>query len=169
MQSPDFEILLFAYAYDDGPVNIVDMAGGEKIPYFTVMDLHRPEVVKTAHNAAFEFYCLSKFFRTHIEQWRCTMVHALYCGYPASLDAVGKALNFSQDKRKMSEGRALIRYFCVPCAPTQRNGGRTRNLPKHDPGKWKLFKEYCKQDVFTEREIKRELQRYPVPEAEQKL
>ena len=97
------------------------------------------------------------------------MVHALYCGYPASLDAVGKALNFSQDKRKMSEGRALIRYFCVPCAPTQRNGGRTRNLPKHDPGKWKLFKEYCKQDVFTEREIKRELQRYPVPEAEQKL
>lgn len=169
VQSPDFEILLFAYAYDDGPVNIVDLAGGEKIPYFTVMDLHRPEVVKTAHNAAFEFYCLSKFFRTHIEQWRCTMVHALYCGYPASLDAVGKALNFSQDKRKMSEGKALIRYFCVPCAPTQRNGGRIRNLPKHDPGKWKLFKDYCKQDVFTEREIKRELQKYPVPESEWKL
>ena len=97
------------------------------------------------------------------------MVHALYCGYPASLDAVGKALEFPQDKRKMSEGRALIRYFCVPCAPTKRNGGRTRNLPKHDPGKWKLFKEYCKQDVFTEREIKRELQAYPVPESEQKL
>lgn len=169
VQSPDFEILLFAYAYDDGPVNIVDLASGEKIPYFTVMDLHRPEVVKTAHNAAFEFYCLSKFFHTQIDQWRCTMVHALYCGYPASLDAAGKALNFSQDKQKMSEGRALIRYFCIPCAPTQRNGGRIRNLPKHDPGKWKLFKEYCKQDVFTEREIKRELQMYPVPEPEQKL
>lgn len=169
VQSPDFEVLLFAYAYDDSPVNIVDLASGEKIPYFTVMDLHRPEVVKTAHNAAFEYYCLSKFYHTCIEQWRCTMVHALYCGYPASLDAVGKALEFPQDKRKMSEGRALIRYFCVPCAPTNRNGGRTRNLPKHDPGKWKLFKEYCKQDVFTEREIKRELQAYPVPESEQKL
>ena len=169
VQSPDFEILLFAYAYDDGPVNIVDMASGEKIPYFTLMDLHRPEVIKTAHNAAFEYYCLKKFFETHIEQWRCTMVHSLYCGFPASLDAVGKAMNFSQDRRKMAEGKALIKYFCVPCAPTQRNGGRTRNLPKHDPGKWKLFKEYCKQDVYTEREIKRELGRYPVPESEQKL
>lgn len=169
VQSPDFEILLFAYAYDDGPINIVDMANGEKIPYFTLMDLHRPEVIKTAYNAAFEYYCLSKFFETHIEQWRCTMIHSLYCGYPASLDAVGKAMGFSQDRRKMSEGKALIRYFCVPCAPTQRNGGRTRNLPKHDSGKWKLFKEYCKQDVYVEREIKKELSRYPIPEAEQKL
>ena len=169
VQSPDFEILLFAYAYDDGPVNIVDLANGEKIPYFTLMDLHRPEVVKTAHNAAFEYYCLSKFFETHIGQWRCTMVHSLYCGYPASLDAVGKALGFSQDRRKMSEGKALIRYFCVPCAPTQRNGGRTRNLPKHDPSKWSLFRDYCKQDVFTEREIKNELRRYPLPAQEQRL
>ncbi|WP_346904607.1 DNA polymerase [Faecalicatena contorta] len=169
VQSPDFEILLFAYAYDDGPVNIIDLACGEKIPYFTLMDLHRADVVKTAHNAAFEYYCLSKFFETHISQWRCTMVHSLYCGYPASLDAVGKAMNFSQDRRKMSEGKALIKYFCVPCAPTQRNGGRTRNLPKHDPGKWNLFKEYCKQDVFTEREIKKELDVYPVPESEQHL
>lgn len=169
VQSPDFEILLFAYAYDDGPVNIVDLACGEKIPYFTLMDLHRADVVKTAHNAAFEYYCLSKFFETHISQWRCTMVHSLYCGYPASLAAAGKAMNFSQDRRKMSEGKALIKYFCVPCAPTQRNGGRVRNLPKHDPGKWNLFKEYCKQDVFTEREIKRELDVYPVPESEQRL
>lgn len=169
VQSPDFEILLFAYAYDDGPVNIVDLACGEKIPYFTLMDLHRADVVKTAHNAAFEYYCLSKFYETYISQWRCTMVHSLYCGYPASLDAVGKAMDFSQDRRKMSQGKALIKYFCVPCAPTQRNGGRTRNLPKHDPGKWRLFKEYCKQDVFTEREIKKELDAYPVPEAEQHL
>ena len=141
VQSTDFEILLFAYAYDNGPVNIVDLACGEKIPYFTLMDLHRPDVIKTAHNAAFEYYCLSKFYETHISQWRCTMVHSLYCGYPASLDAVGKAMNFSQDRRKMSEGKALIKYFCVPCAPTQRNGGRTRNLPKHDPGKWNILKE----------------------------
>lgn len=169
VQSPDFEILLFAYAYDDGPINIVDIAAGEKIPYFTLMDLHRPDVIKTAHNAAFEYYCLKKFFETHIEQWRCTMIHSLYCGYPASLEAVGEAMDFPQDRRKMAEGKALIKYFCVPCAPTQRNGGRTRNLPKHDPGKWKLFKEYCKQDVYTEREIKRELDRYPVPESEQKL
>lgn len=169
VQSTDFEILLFAYAYDNGPVNIVDLACGEKIPYFTLMDLHRPDVIKTAHNAAFEYYCLSKFYETHISQWRCTMVHSLYCGYPASLDAVGKAMNFSQDRRKMSEGKALIKYFCVPCAPTQRNGGRTRNLPKHDPGKWNLFKEYCKQDVFTEREIKRELDAYPMPEQEKRL
>lgn len=169
VQSPDFEILLFAYAYDGAAVNIVDMANGEKIPFFTLMDLHRPEVIKTAHNAAFEYYCLSKFFETHINQWRCTMVHSLYCGYPASLDSVGKAMNFSKDRRKMSEGSALIRYFCIPCAPTKRNGGRTRNLPKHDPGKWNLFKEYCKQDVTTEREIKWVLNRYPLPEAEQRL
>lgn len=97
------------------------------------------------------------------------MIHSLYCGYPASLEAVGEAMDFPQDRRKMAEGKALIKYFCVPCAPTQRNGGRTRNLPKHDPGKWKLFKEYCKQDVYTEREIKRELDRYPVPESEHKL
>ena len=80
VQSPDFEILLFAYAYDDNPVQVVDLAQGEKIPYFTVMDLHRPEVMKTAFNAAFEYYCLSKFFETHLEQWQCTMVHAWYCG-----------------------------------------------------------------------------------------
>lgn len=169
VQSPDFEILLFAYAYDDHPVSIVDMANGEKIPFFTMMDLHRPEVKKTAFNAAFEYYCLSKFFETHIEQWECTMVHSLYCGYPGSLDAVGKAMQFESDKRKMSAGKALIKYFCTPCAPTQRNGGRTRNRPEHDSAKWNLFKDYCKQDVVTEREIKRRLQAYPVPEAEHVL
>lgn len=169
VQSPDFEILLFAYAYDDGPVQVVDLARGEKIPYFTVMDLHRPEVEKTAFNAAFEYYCLSKFFETRLEQWRCTMVHGLYCGYPGSLDAVGKAMNFPDDKRKMAEGKALIRYFCIPCAATKTNGGRRRNLPDHDPAKWKLFKEYCRQDVVTEREIKRRLSAHPVPTAEWQL
>ena len=169
VQSPDFEILLFAYAYDDGPVQIVDLKSGERIPYFTVMDLHRPEVIKTAHNAAFEYYCLSKFFETRLEQWRCTMVQALYRGYPASLAAVGEALHFPQEKKKMAEGKALIKYFCVPCKPTNRNGGRTRNLPEHDPAKWKLFKEYCKQDVVTEREIKKALSDYPLPEQEHDL
>jgi DNA polymerase len=169
VQSPDFEILLFAYSYDRGPTQVIDLAQGEKIPYFTVMDLHRPEIIKTAFNAAFEFYCLSKFFETHLEQWRCTMIHSLYCGYPGSLDAAGKALRFSSDKRKMAEGKALIKYFCVPCAPTKRNGGRTRNLPKHEPAKWNLFKEYCKQDVVTEMAVGAELDAYPVPDQEWKL
>lgn len=169
VQSPDFEILLFAFAYDDEPVRIVDLKSGERIPYFTVMDLHRPEVIKTAYNAAFEYYCLSKFFETRLEQWRCTMVQSLYRGYPASLAAAGEALHFPQEKKKMAEGKALIKYFCVPCKPTSRNGGRTRNLPEHDPAKWKLFKEYCKQDVVTEREIKNALSDYPLPEQEHDL
>lgn len=166
VQSPDFEILLFAYSYDGGPVQVVDLAQGEKIPFFTIMDLHRPEVIKTAFNAAFEFYCLSKFFETSLEQWRCTMVHSYYCGYPGSLEAAGKALRLPSDKRKMAEGKALIKYFCVPCAPTKRNGGRTRNLPEHEPAKWNLFKEYCRQDVVTEMELGRNLSVYPVPEQE---
>lgn len=169
VQSPDFEILLFAYAYDDSPVQIVDLKAGEKIPYFTIMDLHRPEVKKTAFNAAFEYYCLSRYFETRLEQWYCTMVHAWYCGYTGGLGAVGQAMEFSEDKRKMSEGKALIKYFCSPCARTKRNGGRTRNLPEHAPEKWKLFKDYCMQDVVTEREIKRNLDPYLVPEFEHQL
>jgi len=169
VQSPDFEILLFAYAYDDQPVQIVDLKRGERIPYFVVMDLHRPDVIKTAFNAAFEYYCLSKFFDTRLEQWHCTMVHSLYCGYPGSLAGVGEAMQFSQDRQKMSTGKALIKYFCVPCAPTKRNGGRTRNLPEHHGAKWDLFKDYCRQDVVTEREIKKVLSRYPVPEYEHNL
>ncbi len=169
VQSPDFEILLFAYSYDGGSVQIIDLTAGEKIPFSVVTDLQRTEVVKTAFNAAFEYYCLSKYFVTYLEQWHCTMVHSLYCGYPGSLDSAGKALRFSSDKRKMAEGKALIKYFCVPCAPTKRNGGRKRNLPKHEPAKWKLFIEYCKQDVVTEMEINRALSSYPVPEQEWKL
>lgn len=169
VQSPDFEILLFAYAYDDNPVQVVDLAAGEKIPYFTIMDLHRPEVRKTAFNASFEYYCLSKYFETYLDQWHCTMVHAWYCGYAGGLGAIGQAMQFPEDKRKMSEGKALIKYFCSPCARTKRNGGRTRNYPDHAPDKWKLFKEYCAQDVVTEREIKRQLEPYLVPEFEHQL
>lgn len=166
VQSPDFEILLFAYAYDGGPVQVVDLAQGETLPEHIGADLNRPEVIKTAYNAAFEYYCLSKFYQTQLEQWRCTMIHALYCGYPAGLAAVGRAMDFAEDKRKLATGQALIRYFCIPCKPTQTNGGRTRNYPQHDPERWRLFKEYCAQDVVTEREIKNRLAAYPMPEPE---
>lgn len=169
VQSPDFQILLFAFAYDDNQVQIVDLAQGGKIPYFTLMDLHRPEVKKVAHNAAFEFNCLSKFFETRIEQWECTMFHALYCGYPAALSQAGNAMKFSSDKKKLASGKALINYFCKPCTPTQKNGGRTRNLPMHDASKWNLFKTYCVQDVVTEWEIDHRLNDYPIPEQEQSL
>ena len=166
VQSPDFEILLFAYAYDNDPVTVIDMAQGEKLTEQLIYDLKNPEVIKMAHNAAFEFYCLSKFYVTKLEQWRCSMVHALYCGYPASLDAVGEAMNFPQDKKKLGIGRSLIKFFCVPCKPTNKNDQRTRNLPKHDLKRWKLFKEYCRQDVVTERTIEDALSFYPVPETE---
>lgn len=166
VQSPDFEILLFAYAYDSEPVQLVDCLCGESIPEQIVRDLADPEVIKVAHNAAFEFYALSKFYRTYLAQWRCTMIHALYCGFPGSLAGVGEAMNFHEDKKKMGIGKALIKYFCVPCAATKANGGRTRNYPRHNPAKWELFKSYNLQDVITEREIYQRLLCYPVPEQE---
>ncbi len=166
VQSPDFEILLFAFAYDDEPVQIVDLACREPLPGYIIYDLVNPDVVKNAYNAAFEYYCLSKFFRTELSQWHCTMVHGLYCGYPGGLDNISKAMRLPMNKQKMSEGKALIKYFCTPCAQTKRNGGRTRNFPEHDLDKWSLFKEYCKRDVVTEREVKRQLIPHPIPEAE---
>ncbi|MGN0402608.1 MAG: DNA polymerase [Acetatifactor sp.] len=166
VQSPDFEILLFAYSYDYEPVRIIDLACGEKIPDAILTDLNNPNVKKVAHNAAFEIYCLSKFYATQTYQWHCTMIHSLYCGFPASLDAVGKAMGFAEDKRKMGVGKSLIRYFCIPCAPSRTNGGRTRNLPQHDTGKWNLFKDYCRQDVVTEMEIHKQLECHPFPESE---
>lgn len=166
VQSPDFEILLFAYAYDDDPVIVIDLKEKEMIPPQVIAGLNDPQVIKMAHNAAFEYFCLSRFYITDLKQWRCTMVHALYCGFPASLEAVGEAMNFGQDKKKMGIGKALIKYFCIPCAATKANGGRTRNCPHHNPEKWKLFKQYCAQDVVTEREIYRVLEEYPVPDME---
>lgn len=169
-QSPDFEVLLFAYQLDDSEVCIVDLAQGEKILDEIIKALCDPDVVKHAYNAAFEWYCLNRAgYRTTLEQWRCTMFHGLYCGYTAGLDATGKAIGLPQDKQKMTVGKALIRYFCVPCKPTRTNGGRTWNLPRHDPQKWNLFKEYCKQDVVTEREILKRLSLFPVPEQEERL
>lgn len=169
-QSEDFEILLFAYRYGDESVQIVDLSQGEKIPDKIVEDLSNPEIVKHAYNAAFEWYCLNiAGYKTPLCQWKCTMIHGLYCGYTAGLDATGKAIGLPQDKRKLATGKALIRYFCVPCKPTKNNGRRTWNLPKHAPEKWELFKEYCKQDVVTESAILKRLEAFPVPEEEEKL
>ena len=162
--SDDFEILLFAFSLDSEPVQIIDLAQGEQVPYWLINALTNPDYIKHAYNAPFEFACLSKVYGPMIPaQWRCTMFHGLYCGYTAGLDATGKALGLPEDKQKLSTGKQLIRYFCVPCRPTKANGGRTRNYPQHDTGKWQLFKEYCCQDVVTEMEIERRLSGVPVP------
>lgn len=169
-QSEDFEVLLFAYQMDDGEVELVDLVQGEQIPENVQLMLKDAAVVKHAYNAAFEWYCLNRAgYETPLEQWRCTMIHGLYCGYTAGLDATGKAIGLPQDKQKLTTGKALIRYFCVPCKPTKSNGNRTWNLPRHAPEKWELFKEYCKQDVVTEHAILKRLNYFPVPEEEQEL
>lgn len=169
-QSPDFEILLFAYQWDDDPVKIIDLKNGEELSCWLTQALDDPVVIKHAYNAAFEWYCLNRAgYETPIDQWRCTMAHGLYCGYTAGLDATGKAIGLPQDKQKLMTGRALIRYFCVPCKPTKTNGGRMWNQPWHDTDKWNLFKEYCRQDVVTEHEILKRLNLFPMPEEEEKL
>ena len=161
---PSFEILLFAYSLDGMPVEVIDVASGQVIPLWLKNALKNPLYIKHAYNAAFEWFALSKYLGwLPPDQWRDTMLHALYCGYPASLDAAGKAMGLPEDKKKLATGKALIRYFCVPCKPSNANGNRTRNLPKHDPDKWKLFKEYNGQDVVTEMEIDRRLSAFPVP------
>ncbi|MDR9857784.1 DNA polymerase [Paenibacillus sp. VCA1] len=169
VQSPDFEILLFAYSFGDETVKIIDLAQGEQIPPHIIDALRDPGVLKHAYNAAFEWYCLNKFFQSPVEQWRCTQIHGLYCGYPAGLAKVGEALRIPQDKKKMGVGGALIRTFCVPCKPTKANGYRTRTLPHHEPEKWKLFKQYCIGDVVAEKEILRRLSVFPVPDQEWQL
>ncbi len=170
VQSPDFQILLFAYSWDYGPVQVVDLAQGEQLPGEIIQALSDSSVIKHAYNAPFEWYCLNKFFYTSaLEQWRCTMIHSLYCGYPAGLAATAEAMRMPKDKQKMSVGSALIRTFCVPCKPTKSNGYRTRTLPHHEPEKWQLFKEYCRQDVVTEMEIEKRLSNFPVPPQEQYL
>ena len=166
-QSPAFRVLLFAYSLNDEPVQVLDLTKtGGRVPDWIFAALTDDSIIKHAFNAAFEWYCLSRHFRCTLpaDQWRCTRLHGMYCGYPASLDAAGRALGLPEDKRKLATGKALIRYFCVPCAPTKNNGGRTRNLPQHDSAKWLLFKEYCAQDVVTEMEIERRLSAFPVPD-----
>lgn len=166
IRSPDFEILLFAYSLDGGPVQVIDAAQGEQIPSWLYDAITSPSYIKHAYNAAFEWGCLSKYMSLKLPsyQWRDTMLHGLYCGYTAGLDATGRALGLPEDKQKLNTGKALIRYFCVPCKPTKANGGRTRNYPRHDPEKWRLFKEYNAQDVITEMEIERRLSAFPVPD-----
>ena len=168
--SPNFEILLFGFSFDGSPVTVVDFAQGETLPKWVQEALLDPICIKKAWNAPFEWGCLSKYIGKPLppEQWRCSMFHSLYAGYPASLDAAGRALGLEEDKRKLYTGKALIRYFCVPCAPTKTNGMRTRNYPHHDPAKWKLFKEYCGRDVVTEMTIDTRLSNIAIPEFVQK-
>lgn len=166
---PSFEILLFAYSLDGMSVERIDVASGQVIPLWLKSAIKNPLYIKHAYNAAFEWFALSKYLGLlPPDQWRDTMLHALYCGYPASLDAAGKAMGLPEDKKKLATGKALIRYFCVPCKPSNANGNRTRNLPRHDPAKWALFKEYNGQDVVTEMEIERRLSAFPVPAFVQK-
>ena len=166
VECPNFKILLFAYAWDFGEVHVVDLARGEEVPADVIDALTDPEVTKHAFNAAFELHCLHRSgLLTPCDQWACTQLHGLYLGYPKSLDSIGKALGLAQDKKKSANGKALIRYFCLPCKPTKRNRGRTRNLPEHDPEKWEVFKAYNAQDVVTEMEVCRRLAAFPVPNA----
>ena len=170
IRSPDFEILLFGYSIDGAEPIVVDLACGEKIPPHVIEAIYSPEYTKHAYNAPFEWGCLSKHFGFKLppSQWRDTMLHGLYCGYTAGLEATGRALGLPEDKQKLNTGKALIRYFCSPCKPSKANGGRTRNYPHHDPEKWALFKEYNKQDVVAEMEIDKKLSAFPVPDFVQK-
>lgn len=166
-QSPDFEILLFAYKFNEEPVKIVDLKQGETIPQEILEALQDENCTKYAYNAAFEWWCLNQAgLVTPLHQWRCTMVQGLYCGYPAGLSAVGTAVGLPQEKQKLTTGSALIRYFCIPCKPTKSNGNRTRNLPHHAPEKWELFKDYCLQDVVTEVSVANKMSLFPMPNRE---
>lgn len=170
-EADDFEILLFAYSYDYGDVQIVKLAEGELIPDEVLDYLYDKDVEKTAFNAAFERTCLTKALGRYCEpeQWSCTMVLAASCGLPMSLKGVGAALGLSEEKAKMKEGADLIRYFCVPCRPTKTNGGRTRNLPIHAPDKWETFCRYNIRDVEVENTIRGQLLKWRPNYSEQKL
>lgn len=169
VESPDFEILLFAYSVDGGPVRQIDLACGEKIPSEILCALEDDKVIKWAFNANFERICLSRFLGyptgdyLEPDSWKCSMVWAAYMGLPLSLEGAGAVLGL--EKQKLAEGKDLIKYFCQPCAPTKSNGLRTRNLPKHAPDKWLTFKKYNIRDVETEMSIQARLLKYPVPDS----
>ena len=169
VESPDFEILLFAYSVDGGPVQQIDLACGEKIPSEILCALEDDKVTKWAFNANFERICLSRFLGyptgAYLEpdSWKCSMVWAAYMGLPLSLEGAGAVLGL--EKQKLAEGKDLIKYFCQPCAPTKTNGQRTRNLHKHAPDKWQAFKKYNIRDVETEMSIQARLLKYPVPDS----
>ena len=167
-EAEDFEVLLFGVSVDGGEVRVYDLASGDKLPADIKEALTDPEVIKVAHNANFERVCLSRYLGMPTGRylspasWRCTMTWAAYMGLPLSLAGVGAVLGL--DKQKMSEGKDLIKYFCVPCAPTKANGGRTRNRPSDAPEKWELFVSYNKRDVEVEMQIEEKLSRFPVPD-----
>lgn len=181
-EAPDFDILLFGYSVDGGPVQVVDLASGETIPAEIIAALTDDTVTKWAFNAQFERICLSRWLRDHggfdnagysipedsvgnyldPAAWKCTMIWSAYMGLPLSLEGVGTVLGLG--KQKLTEGKDLIRYFCQPCAPTKANGGRTRNLPRHAPDKWTAFKRYNIRDVEVEMSIQDKLARFPVPD-----
>ena len=181
-ESPDFEILLFGVSVDGGDVTVYDLASGDTVPEEIIRALSDDSVIKWAYNASFERICLSVWLRRNYPQhfssysiegdtvrnylapssWRCSLVWGAYMGLPLSLEGIGKVLKL--ENQKMAEGKALIRYFCVPCKPTKANGGRTRNLPEHDPVKWSTFIAYNKRDVETEMAIQQKLSKFPVPD-----
>lgn len=181
-ESPAFEILLFGYSINGGPVKVIDLASGEEIPNEIISAITDDAVTKWAFNASFERICLSNWIRKHYPQyfkgygnatdsvgnfldpksWRCSMVWSAYMGLPLSLAQAGAVLGLKE--QKLTEGKDLIRYFCTPCKPTKTNGGRTRNLPFHDEDKWRLFKFYNQRDVEVEMSIHEKLKRFPVPE-----
>jgi len=163
-QSPAFEILLFGYSVDGGDVKVIDLARGEKIPAEILAALSDESVTKWAFNAMFERVCLSNYLGEWLEpeSWKCSMVWSATLGLPLSLENVGVALGL--EKQKLTEGKELIRYFCVPCKPTKANGGRTRNLPEHDREKWERFKAYNFRDVEAEMQIQQRLSKFPVPD-----
>lgn len=167
--SPNFEILLFAYAFDDEPTQIVDLACGEELPERVLLALEDPTVMKTAFNAAFERTCISRFLGKQLspESWQCTAVQSAMLALPLSLDGVGEVLDIQ--RKKLKEGSDLVRYFSLPCKPTKANGGRTRNRPEDAPEKWVRFKEYCIRDVDAEREIREKLHNFPIPDSEMML
>lgn len=180
--SPNFEILLFGVSVDGGEATVYDLASGDTVPEEIIRALSDDSVIKWAYNASFERVCLSVWLRRNYPQyfssysieedtvrnyldpssWRCSLVWGAYMGLPLSLEGIGKVLKL--ENQKMAEGKALIRYFCVPCKPTKANGGRTRNLPEHDPVKWSTFIAYNKRDVETEMAIQQKLSKFPVPE-----
>lgn len=181
-ESPDFEILLFGVSVNGGEVTVYDLASGDTVPEEIIRALSNDSVIKWAYNASFERVCLSVWLRRNYPQhfssysieddtvrnyldpssWRCSLVWGAYMGLPLSLEGIGKVLKL--ENQKMAEGKALIRYFCVPCKPTKANGGRMRNLPEHDPVKWSTFIAYNKRDVETEMAIQQKLSKFPVPD-----
>ena len=167
--SPNFEILLFAYAFDEEPTQIVDLACGEQLPERVLAALEDPAVTKAAFNAQFERTCISKYLGRKLspEGWQCTAVQSAMLALPLSLDNVGEVLNIQ--RKKLKEGTDLVRFFSIPCKPTKANGGRTRNRPEDAPEKWERFKTYCIRDVDAEREIRQKLWKFPIPESEMEL